>query len=618
MDTTSSPTTAADALAATRAHDSNQWWVIRQDNGDFYIKSYSEHCQQRIVPTIAHIPDAGGSAQDKLDGLLLTAAPRLNGLDPSMGYHIVRCTGRECLACKSLQHNSDTYALTEHFKDVCWTLRNLDATCPGRLFHATERLQDIVNLLLVNPTHQQFANIFILGHTDRDNRMGLHTDEDYRHVRVWGCEGERAWRAMTKAGFVGYVSRWLHSLLVPLQLEMAEGAKKLQKALDMVKHHAQVAGIVAAILSTVRYRCAKIEFDTNPDLLGCDDCVIDLRLGVARQPRMEDYVSWSVGYSFLAGGPHDIASVERIMEQIYPVPEERAFMRRWMAYCLTGQTDKGFLCLTDRRKGFTGKTTIVALMARAMGPYAVTGAKKELFYQTNAQTTINSHNSGVMAFTGKRMAAFEELSANRKLEVSFLKELTGGDVTLQVRQAHAASEEPMRWTSKIMMMFNEGAFPQFNTDDHPFLQRMFVLQHRARFCTPEELGADSQPHTFLADKAVPDAVTPQAMLTYMLGGLGDYWQHRLTAVPAVIQTWRQQLAEERDEVAQWVAEHVEDAPESFIHLMDAFGAFKRQTGSKLGKIKFNEKLRGLLSGWLEQKKVAGVTYKNVYCGHALI
>ena len=391
------------------------------------------------------------------------------------------------------------------------------------------------------------------------------------------------------------------------------------KALDMIKHHAQVGGIVAAILSTVRYRCAKIEFDADPDLLGCDDCVIDLRQGVARQPRIDDYVSSSVGYGFLDGAPQeDIARVERLMEQIYPVAEERTFMRRWMAYCLTGHTDKGFLCLTDRRAGYTGKTTVLNLMGRAMGPYAVTGAKKELFYQTNAQQTINSHNSGLMAFAGKRMAAFEELSANRKLEVSFLKELTGGDVTLQVRQAHAVSEEPMRWTSKIMMLFNESAFPQFNTDDQPFLQRMLVVQHRARFCTAEQLAGDAQPHTFLADKAVPEAISPQAMLAYMLGGLADYWANRLGDIPGVVHTWRNQLAEERDEVVQWAAEHVESSEGAFFHLADALAAFNRVALSKLGKKKFNERLQRIVPGWHAQKTVEGSKHKSLYWGQVLL
>ena len=38
----------------------------------------------------------------------------------------------------------------------------------------------------------------------------------------------------------------------------------------------------------------------------------------------------SVGYNFLEGAPQqDIDRVQRLMEQIYPVPEERSFMRRW-------------------------------------------------------------------------------------------------------------------------------------------------------------------------------------------------------------------------------------------------------------------------------------------------
>ena len=78
------------------------------------------------------------------------------------------------------------------------------------------------------------------------------------------------------------------------------------------------------------------------------------------------------------------------------------------------------------------------------------------------------------------------------------------------------------------------------------------------------------------------------------------------------------LAEERDEVVQWVAQHVEPSESRFFHLADALSAFNRVAVAKLGKKKFNERLQRAVPGWHAQKTVKGIKRKSLYWGQTLV
>ena len=106
-----------------------------------------------------------------------------------------------------------------------------------------------------------------------------------------------------------------------------------------------------------------------------------------------------------------------------------------------------------------------------------------------------------------------------------LKEVTGGPTTLQVRAAHAVAPEPMPWTAKIILQFNEHNCPKFSTEDGALVERMLVVQHRSRFCSAQTYQEHAdQPNTFLADSAVLTQLKakPHVMLAWMLAGRPRY------------------------------------------------------------------------------------------------
>ena len=194
--------------------------------------------------------------------------------------------------------------------------------------------------------------------------------------------------------------------------------------------------------------------------VGAGNNVIDLKaLDVAtaayttvlRRAKPEDLVTKSVGYDIPEDGFTDCDAVEAVFAQIYPVEEERRFFQLYDGYCLLGNNPaKGFLCLTDRRKGDNGKSTAVNLLRAALGADCVIDNKQNLLYEARYSTNVNAHDSGMLAFEGKRLAIMEELSATKTLDTSVMKQLTGGEAHISVRPAGAADTRSMLWSAKLI------------------------------------------------------------------------------------------------------------------------------------------------------------------------
>ena len=589
----------------TRAHDSNNWYIVRTNDAHYIVKSHSEHCRNRVVRP-------GQSPEEQIAADCLTLADKVNGMgleqpldldDAPPGelhFHRFACTRRECLACADDHGTAQCdYALSEIVKDAAWKLSNTAPTCRGTLFHSTALLPSFLSAIVAEPSCTSLTQIYLAA-----NRDILWTESTLQDIRIW--DG-RSWQRVTTKEFGNLAGDFLVFLLGQTrQMDaFSEKAKQLKEAFNMCKAPAQQQALAQKILSTHSMACRGVTFDADPWLLGGEACVVELRTGVVRPAQRGDHISKSVGYAIDQCLPEEQwSAVQKFMAEIYPVEEERRLIQQFAGYCLTGShPSRYFLCLTDRRAGSNGKSTFVKLLKSALGPYAMEG-KKELLYEQRFTGSVNDHNSGMAAYEGCRLVAFEELSQKHTLDTALIKELNGGDARVPIRMAHSAETRQMDWSAKMILIFNEGGLPKIRVDDEAFLKRMLVVQHRSLFCdTQAEVDAAraaGEPFTFLKQEDAHMAVTPQAMLTWALQGLGIYHEERFTAVPETCQSFKRALVDEQDEVAAWVQERVSPRDDTWLTVKDAFESFEA-SGGRLTKNRFNARLRRLISGYTTKK-----------------
>ena len=318
---------------------------------------------------------------------------------------------------------------------------------------------------------------------------------------------------------------------------------------------------------------------------------------MVRKAVPEDLVTKSVGYD-VPDDFQDSGAVEAVFAQIYPVEEERRFFQLFGGYCLLGKAPaKGFLCLTDRRKGDNGKSTAVRLLRTALGDDYVIDNKQNLLYEARFASGVNAHDSGMMAFEGKRLALMEELSASRALDTSFLKQITGGETCISVRAANSATTRAMPWSAKLITVFNEGCAPRFKVEDEAFTKRMIVMPHRSLFCKDQAMWAahGEEDNTYRADGAKIDALAPAQILAWFLQGLERYWASGQVEfeVPAGCREWAGELVEEQDTAKLWLAEHLQPGLETdFVVKRDIENAL-RAAGLQLSQQQLRKKMESL-------------------------
>ena len=591
-------------------HERQNWWCIPNET-EVVVCNYSPRCLVKSYPKVVEtIVPAHANFEDSL-ALLALDGEQADKLRGGLHYHQtvveVACYRPECLACDR-HHDCTTYTARQIIPRHCWSVRNDDNSCRGRIFHHTARLADKLHGLFTSPDEESLIGLFLEGHVGT-----IHVERHTRTTYLWDCAptGGGRWRKLTATEFESHVGLWLNTLLQGIAglAEFKDHEKAVKQARGKVtpggiaKLKQQIQGRIS--LQALQGGRQEAVMDGNPHLLGAGASVVELKARddatgeyttVLRHARPEDLVTKSVGYDIPEAGFGDTADVEAVFAQIYPVEEERRFFQLYGGYCLLGNNPaKGFMCLTDRRKGDNGKSTAVNLLRRALGPEYVIDNKQNLLYEARYSTNVNAHDSGMLAFEGKRLAIMEELSASRTLDTSVMKQLTGGEAHISVRPAGGADTKSMLWSAKLITVFNEGCAPKFKVEDDAFTKRMIVMPHRAFFCKDDVARAThaGEEHTFDANGAKLEALQPWQLLAWFLTGLERYWASGQVEfqVPSACREWAGELVQEQDALQQWIAENVRAREGEYLARESLKEAVKRaELGLRLGTLQLNRRL----------------------------
>ena len=614
-------------------HTSNQFYANDRSHDFYYIGNFSDSCKAlkirrqhtEIIPAAANVDiDTAFAGLE----LALPDGQAFAGINDDVHYHqyLVQGTRDQCIACNGTHPAPHTYEIAECLKNHAWTIRHTRATesCPGRIWWHDGRLEHYLRPLLEEPTGDaHFADLFLLGH-----HGVLFGDREGGDVKLF----EGRWHNLTHPQLECLVNSWVRNFVNQVRgLPQYAESKPVAEA----HKHIQRSTVSKGITSLVRINLAagvKPEFNGNPLLLGANNAIIDMSRSpiVFRQPTPQDFICQTIGYDLPSlAFPDGAEEIEEIMAKIYPMEDERQILQAYAGYCLLGHTDsKVFLALTDRRSGFNGKSTIVEMFKLAVGTeYAVKG-KNSFLLSTGHVRDMNSHDSGWLDYRGKRLAYFEELGATHTLDQGRLKDVTGGGTSIAVRKAHATESEQMPWSSKLMLIFNEGSFPKFDVDDQAFAKRMLVLQHRSAFLDAKSLAAAAhEPYTYLADEGLKTRLkgAPYKILAWMLQGVELYLSGRLEDVPESMRQWRTQLADEQDAVHEWLQGKVARKQDAHVPLRTLWELFNpTQTASrrkKLSKQAFEAKAIRFMVGGVHhpgQKPRGGSRVSNFVDHYELI
>jgi P4 family phage/plasmid primase-like protien len=356
------------------------------------------------------------------------------------------------------------------------------------------------------------------------------------------------------------------------------------------------------------------QFDDNSDLVGLENCVIDLKEKVFREGRPEDYVTTTTEYGFDVGDnplPIKITNIQGVMEKVIPnytilkrhlscfldqvIPDKQVqqYTVRFLAKCLSGENrDEGFYIWTG--SGGNGKSKLIELMQGVLGGYA---GVLPVSLITSKRSASNGATPEMERTKGLRFVVMQEPEANEQINIGLMKELTGNDKIT----ARGLFKDPIEFVPqfKLLLMCND--LPNIPSNDDGTWRRLEVVNFVSRFID-EDNKLDSAKHVYKRDKQLRAKL--QAWPIVFLGMLLEEWikyDKDGIVVPAQVNSKTKSYRDANDTIGRWISESCEEAPNkvvngvevaptSFGDLYEDFEEWCKESGSKSQKSKMKEDL----------------------------
>lgn len=336
------------------------------------------------------------------------------------------------------------------------------------------------------------------------------------------------------------------------------------------------------------YRNIDDAMDVDPYLLGCENGILVLEEENIhfRAGKPDDMISLSVGYNYFDDSnvfDNEIWNqVESFVKQIYPIDEEREIIQIYFGYCLLGLHNEKFaLMLTDLRSGFNAKSTITKLLRYTLGKSSYSKKSDSSFiYKSDINiNNRNGHSSNLLAYDKKRVAIFEELDKDQKLDNALIKDITGSDSSFEGRECGDKKQNYLEWITKVIMCFNEGALPQINYVDSALCERFIVVNHRSKFIADYNNDEVYPPFTYPAISNMKEKLMlwRPYFLKWCIKGLEIYYEKGFKHIPSSCKDFKKIIIGEQNLVKQFIDKYLINDPNDdtiYVKKTELYNSFK--------------------------------------------
>jgi putative DNA primase/helicase len=217
-----------------------------------------------------------------------------------------------------------------------------------------------------------------------------------------------------------------------------------------------------------RDRClnyAKDLFSVTADQLDSDvwalntlSGLVDLRTGDVRPAEPRDLVTKLASTEWEAGARDE--TWERVLAEMIESPLDRAWIRRWAGYCLTGHTmEKAILMMHGLAD--SGKSTVTSPFQLAMGDYAVVWKPSMLLAKQE-----NNVDAELFRAMGARLIVVPEFPRAGRLDESIMKMMTGTDRVM----ARALYQASVEYIPQFKLWIHTNHLP--GADEEALMKRM--------------------------------------------------------------------------------------------------------------------------------------------------
>lgn len=288
------------------------------------------------------------------------------------------------------------------------------------------------------------------------------------------------------------------------------------------------------------------EFDKDPWLLGCPNCVVDLRTGEGRPGRPDDFImmatptEWKGLKASRELWNESLLQIHEGQEEVVP------YLQRLLGYGITGLSLDRVFSLWYGVHGQNGKGFIVEVLSGVLGPLSGP-IQSEMLLDQKRPASSAGPSPDIMRLKGMRLAFASETDKGQKFSSGKVKWLAGGD-ELVGRNPHDKYTTTFKPSHLLILLTNEK--PHAPGDDDAFWVRMQVVNFPWSFID----GDPVEKHQRRAVKGLSDHVVKQeaaGVLAWLVEGALMYQMEGLNP-PDIVREWTAEYRKDEDLLGEWI------------------------------------------------------------------
>ncbi len=317
--------------------------------------------------------------------------------------------------------------------------------------------------------------------------------------------------------------------------------------------------------------------DNKNYLLGFENGVYDLKLHLFREGMPDDYISLSTNKIYIPYNPesYEIIEINNFFEKLFTNENLRNYVLDILACAIDGSiAQERFYIFTGQ--GSNGKSRLLDLIQKAIGEYYAT---LPIALLTQKRAASNSAQGEVERTKGRRFAVLQEPSENDKINIGYMKELSGNDRIL----TRGLYKEPYEFKPQFKMILACNELPEVPSDDGGTWRRIRVIEFSSKFC---ENPDPEKPNEFPMDLQLNEKLERYADVF-----LSMLIERHKTINPVKIPEPRevinatQKYKQNNDVIGQYMGDNIitDPASKEKIGLMDVFNDFKKWSYNNVAK-----------------------------------
>ena len=357
------------------------------------------------------------------------------------------------------------------------------------------------------------------------------------------------------------------------------------------------------------------KLDTNPNLIGFNNGVWNLKEGHFRKAQPEDMISLTVGYDYTPKEDPTIGNyIATYFKQMHPNEEQRTYVLKTLARQLYGDSGGELFHIHAGHNGSAGngKSAFFKLLENALGKYV--GKFQVGVLVIKQRQDPNRPMPSLEEWKGTRILYCSEPNKEEKLHSGIMKELTGGE-KMSYRMCNGNTMKKFEPMFKLHIMCNDP--PEVDGRDQGVKRRIRKIDYMSLFVDANEV--DPTNHKYQKDLGFIEKFrdNQQYRMEFLRYILSHYDHNFKYEMPEIIKLNSASYLDDNNKILQFVNEFIEEDPESFFTLKQAKEKYKESDYYE-PKVNLKTALEKLLKTWcLDEKKIRNTRYRSVFMGYNL-